>query len=588
MKIAKWLRDRWFWVKWFSTVCAFLFCVGSVSAQGTVSGNETTITYSGSNIPIVPPNTSASQFNSPSGLNTFIFSLPNPTVSIRVYITNNTANACNGAFTAQVFSATDPQVSSFNNSPSNWQLVPLQNAASQLVGSLSLAIPASGAIYFSTAVISSPRAVLQLVNATNSCATTNLEVTAVVSNIALTSPLISVNSATNFSSGAGNVQGVVAQQASAAGVFPLINGGVQPAINGNFLAVGVDNFNLTRIQENAGASGTFAEGIVPSPSATNEVAIALNMSFPDGASTALLAPWVCQPATGNSACTGGQISVATLNSPIAGTLLNRTHQNVITGGSNPTSIILSTSPATTFRQGHTGTTSIVFSSNTAAGSTLMLAEACSGICTIATVTDTQGNNWQPLISSATSSSYFVYVSTTLSTAAAETITVTTATGSLNVGMGVELTGTTPSQLVTPAISSSLDQLGQQVVRLDAQSPNQFNCNVPISTATTTQCQPAATTINGTPVRFYITDIQVNTTTAGAGSTLQLVQGTGANCATNQTNLSAITYSGAAVALQNFLGMRTPLVAVSQSAVCVKQVGATPSTSVVEVHGFTAP
>jgi hypothetical protein len=88
------------------------------------------------------------------------------------------------------------------------------------------------------------------------------------------------------------------------------------------------------------------------------------------------------------------------------------------------------------------------------------------------------------------------------------------------------------------------------------------------------------------VRAYVTDVQVNTTTAAAGF-IQLKTGTGTNCGTGTANLSAILYSAATVNLQSFLDFRTPLFAPLQTAVCVTQTG-TPATVVVEVHGYFAP
>jgi hypothetical protein len=176
-----------------------------------------------------------------------------------------------------------------------------------------------------------------------------------------------------------------------------------------------------------------------------------------------------------------------------------------------------------------------------------------------------------------------------STGGVDTVTINTTPGSLNGSIQfVEVVGTGAAALNTPAISASADQIGNMVFRLDAQGSNQFNCAVTISTLTTAQCQGTPAQINNQNVRAYVTDYQINTTAAGTTSTIQLVTGTGVNCATATANLSAIAPPNITVGLQTFSGFRTPLLAPTNTAVCVKQAGGGAGTSVVEVHGFFAP
>src|SRR5208282_5591115 len=121
----------------------------------------------------------------------------------------------------------------------------------------------------------------------------------------------------------------------------------------------------------------------------------------------------------------------------------------------------------------------------------------------------------------------------------------------------------------------------QLVTLDAQFPNQFVCTVTLSTNTTTLCQAAPTTVNNIAVRAYVTDFQINTTTGGTTSTIQLKTGTGSNCGTGTANLSAITYTNTVAAVTSVIGMRTPLFTPLQTEICATQAGAVAGTSVVE-------
>lgn len=396
-----------------------------------------------------------------------------------------------------------------------------------------------------------------------------------------------------------NVQGVVASQQSASTVNPIINGSVQSPINSGLLTAGVDNFGIQQTSVPSGGSGQFTIGVVPTPTVNTETAVAFDANFADvGAGTSILAPWTCQPVTGNSACAGSSgASIATLANAPAGQVLRRSYSNASTGGGagGELNAIVLFSGTATFRQGNTNGVAVnAYPGNTLAGSTMIGAARCSGTtpCTITSVTDTQGNTWLPVVSTTRNgtqvSGLFIFVSPNLSTAAANTVTFTVGTGAVAGTTVVELTGTTPSQLVNPAIANLADQVGQQVVRLDAQSPNQFNCNVALSTNTTLQCQAAPTTINGVNARLYVTDFQINTTVAGTTSTLQLKTGTGTNCGTGTLNLSAITYADTVIGLTNVIGFRTPLVAPTQNAVCVTQAGAAAGTTTVEIHGFIAP
>lgn len=394
----------------------------------------------------------------------------------------------------------------------------------------------------------------------------------------------------------GQVQGIVTQQQSGAAVNPIVNGSLQSPINANFTSFGLDNFNINVANINAsGVATTYTVDSVPPPTTANEVAFAWIAGFTDisTGTPPILSPWQTIAAMGcgdNSAPCAAFLPGAT-----SGTALQMTYTQLSGVASNQITAITLLSKGTTLVQGRTtGSNVLGFLGNTTAGNALMAAARCTGTtpCTISSVTDTQGNTWLPVTSLTRSGSrasgLFVYMSTTAAAAAADTITFTAGTGTVAGIEIAEFSGFTSSTLVQPAVSNQGDAIGGQVVRLDAQFPNQFTCSVTLSTNTTTQCQIAPTTINTVPVRLYVTDIQVSTTVAGTTSSVQVKTGTGSNCATGTANLSAITYSTVTLGLQNVLGARTPLVAPLQSAVCVTQTGGAAGTATIELRGFLAP
>jgi len=97
---------------------ALLLSPVAAFGQGSVLGQETVVTYTGTNAQLTQANTPASAFQSPNGTNTFILSIP-PQSAIRLFITNNSATPCPAGFTVQMFAASDAQVNSFNNQLSN-------------------------------------------------------------------------------------------------------------------------------------------------------------------------------------------------------------------------------------------------------------------------------------------------------------------------------------------------------------------------------------------------------------------------------------------------------------------------------------
>jgi len=398
---------------------------------------------------------------------------------------------------------------------------------------------------------------------------------------------------------ASNVQGIVAQQQSAGTVFPIIDGALQLPINTAFLTTGIDNFNASAVALPAGTGGTFTVNTVPAPNAAGELALAFEANLSDFGTTAVQAPWTCAPSFPGG-CGGGspQMSLAFLANVSAGQTYRRSFQNSTPAGQDLAAIVLFSSSSATLRQSNLnagGTGVVAFTGNTIANSALIAAVRCSGVvpCTVSGVADTQGHTWVQVKTLTfnngnQAAGIVVWAATTLSTAAADTITFTAATGTFDGAMAAEVSGVSTSSLTTPSISFAANPLGTQLVTLDAQFPNQFVCTVTLSTNTTTLCQAAPTTVNNIAVRAYVTDIQINTTTAGTTSTIQLKTGTGSNCGTGTANLSAITYTNVAAALTSVIGMRTPLFTPLQTEICATQAGAVAGTSVVEIHGYFAP
>lgn len=406
-----------------------------------------------------------------------------------------------------------------------------------------------------------------------------------------------------FNLSAAEVQGFIPPGGSTAGINPLLDGGIAPPINGGFTALGLDNASFSSTSIPGSFVGTQTMGSVPQTQQNGkELAVAFETLQQQGGTQTitLVAPWVAVP--GITGCnSGGGVCLATIANANAGQIYQRSYQSG--GVQNPSGDILgvltfTATPTTTVRQGAFRNALSVPLAATLSNSTLAASLDCRVTCTGIGLTDSQGNIWKQVSvinlpgTNGGQQTLSLWVSTTPSSAASDTLTFTVASGggTLVDSMAIELTNLTPSNLTAPATFAQVDPLGNFVTRLDAEAPNQFSCSVTLSTNTTTQLTGcgAPTTVNGVPVRLYITDVQVQTTTAGTATVVQLKTGTGVNCATGPANLSAINYADTTIGLQTFFGMRTPLVAPLQSAVCATQSGTTAGTVVVEVHAFLAP
>jgi len=114
--------------------------------------------------------------------------------------------------------------------------------------------------------------------------------------------------------------------------------------------------------------------------------------------------------------------------------------------------------------------------------------------------------------------------------------------------------------------------------------NRFSCIVPSTTTVTTQCQAAP----GAGLRAYVTGVVLVNAVTTAQS-IDVVFGTGANCVTGTTALTAkwfwigATETGMLTANAIFL---TPLVPTAATAICVRPTAATAFGAT--ITGFIAP
>lgn len=577
-----------------------LFAIPARS-QGVVQGGEVTVSYTGTNAQLVNPNTPASNFNVGTATggttNTFIIPISNPTVSIRVYLTNNTANICASAFSIQMFSATDSQTSSFNNQLSNWQTVLLQNPSGGLAPVISgLTIPASGSIYISSSAIVSPRVAIQIVNQTSGCASTTLEATAVITQVAVSSPLISAVSSSPFASG-NQVQGVAPSGSSANLINPVLVSGAGPPVNSGFTISGLDTYTpLAEVKGFSGTGATVTTSKAPVPTqGINELSLAIYTGLNGSCGSKVFNPvWTLQGAQGGPTT----LNAATMFPAIGSTLFTYGITTPCTWTNNTqigTVLDFNATGILTFNAGVACCAPAITAPNNPAGATIVIIVPCPSAtaCSVTSISDTLGMNWaqiesfsDPTISGAISG-IVIWANTSSNPGGADTVTVT-ATGSPTVVGYATLSGITTATLVQQQIPYELDALGGEVMRMDAIAPNQWLCDVTLTTVATTQCLAAPGTINGVPVRAYVTDIQIYTSAAGTATTVSLRTGTGTNCASNALALTQMQYANTTVGMTSAIGFRTPFVAPLQTAVCAVQTGTTPGTSIVELHGFYAP
>lgn len=204
----------------------FLAFAPLAKAQLTPVGVEQPVTYSGK-VASLGVNAPALNFSSPTGTNTFILA-SQPETAARIYIVNETPNACNGVFQITVATTAQKNIGSFNNNPQNWVAVPIINSTGSYASNSGLvSIPANGSITITSAAIAGQNAAIFVVNTTGACASTSIDVLVEFAVVSITSPLINVASGNNIIQPGlvANVQGIQPVGGSLAAVNPVAIGG---------------------------------------------------------------------------------------------------------------------------------------------------------------------------------------------------------------------------------------------------------------------------------------------------------------------------------------------------------------------------
>jgi hypothetical protein len=362
----------------------------------------------------------------------------------------------------------------------------------------------------------------------------------------------------------GQVQGVIPSGQNGVPINPVIAGGVQQAINGGFLNLGLDTYK-TQGALQPGCSGpcnvtfTFTP---PPPSKAGEWGLVwlLNTLIAGGSNVFVPGDWLCLGTGGNcSANTTPQWASIALKP----NSLNQ-FSWAYTAAAGPNLVqaaFVELNNPPTVRQDFTaaaGSGSVTPLSSTLAGSTLVLAIGCPNTppafpCAFNSVTDTQGLRWKNLENiSGPGGGLSIWMPIDLTTAAADTITITPAAGTtISNGRVLELTGLLPSTLNTPSTPLLTDPLGRLVPGNiigstdPCQTPGALKLSAPINivSATTTQLIPLVANQTIYPCGGYV-EIASSATTA---ATIQFEYGTGAACAVGTNVLTGAMGTGTATA-----------------------------------------
>lgn len=187
-----------------------LACPTSLYAQLTVQGSETNVPYSGTTAFVIANTPVNPNLLTSTGQNTFIMNVSAPQNAVRVYITNDTANAC-ANLTLTLGTTGNSSLNSFNQNPQAWQSISAQVGASgTFLASNPLTLPASQTLAITSQTLVAGKLVIFLV-LSSGCATTNIDMQVVFGPFNVTSP---------------NIQGVVANGAAAGSVNPVLIGGM--------------------------------------------------------------------------------------------------------------------------------------------------------------------------------------------------------------------------------------------------------------------------------------------------------------------------------------------------------------------------
>lgn len=223
----------------------FLF-VSPCFAQLTSKGKEQIVSYSGNTAAILNNKPVNPNLLTNTGTNTFIMNVNPPANAVRIYVSNETANACNN-LTLSIASTGNNFFNSFNSFTFAWQTVQVAGTGA-FAASQALTLPANGTVAITSQPIIGNKIAIFLVLSAG-CATTNVDMQAVFG---------------SFSPPNSFVQGPVAPGASYTGFNPVVIGGVD--LSGNVQ-------NLTAYTPagsgNAGPGLGIGEGNAPLPLANN-------------------------------------------------------------------------------------------------------------------------------------------------------------------------------------------------------------------------------------------------------------------------------------------------------------------------------
>src|SRR6267142_682256 len=254
-------------------------------AQLTPQGVEQPITYSGK-VASLAVNTPALNFSVTTGVNTFILAAQ-PETAARIYIVNETSNACAAAFQISVATTSQKNIGSFNNNQQNWATVPIINTSgSYAANSGIVAIPALGSVVITSSAIAGQNVAVFVVNTNGSCASTSIDVLVEFATVSITSPLINVASGNNIVQPGlvANVQGIVPVGSNLNSVNPVAIGGKTPANNNLSQFYGVslptdssgDSYNSMPLGgDKTGPNGTYTSVVLPEGTPNGPLAVSL-------------------------------------------------------------------------------------------------------------------------------------------------------------------------------------------------------------------------------------------------------------------------------------------------------------------------
>ena len=370
------------------------------------------------------------------------------------------------------------------------------------------------------------------------------------------------NSGNSGSSTTGsNVQGMIPTGQNGLPIFPVIAGGVQQALNSQFLNVGLDNFATQGIFQpfcsvTCNPTLTFTPP-VPSKAGEWGLVFFFNTQIGGGTSTFVGNGWTCIEAS----ClqTGGGFPVPAQKA-LASSSANSFNwaYTAAVGPSTVLSAFVELNNVPTVRQhvGQNGAGASLALANALQGSALVYAVSCqSSPCAFDAVTDTQGLRWRQLETSVIGGSFSpsggvsVWMSRDVSAAGAETITVTPHAGTTISGSyALELTGLLPSTLNTPSTPVLTDSRGGIVAGNVAgltdpcQTAGSLKLSAPINISSATTTQLVALLPNQTiyPCGGYV---EIAASSGAATATIQFEYGTGAACAVGTTALTGTMGTG---------------------------------------------